>query len=97
MLGNDPLVLQAAQISYRHIAFLDWEIRKIEKEVEPRVKLTPHYKRLTNVPGIGRVLSMTIMLETGPIARFPGPGNYAYSSRLRGMRVQASAWNVRTR
>ena len=77
LLGNDPLVLQAAQISYRHIAFLDREIREIEKEVEPRVKLTPHYKRLTNVPGIGRVLSMTIMLETGPIARFPGPGNYA--------------------
>ena len=77
LLGNDPLVLQAAQINYRHIAFLDREIRQIEKAVEPRVKLTDGYERLLNVPGIGRILAMTIRLETGPIARFPGPGNYA--------------------
>jgi len=81
LLGNDPLVLQAAQISFRHIAFLDREIRQIEKAVEPRVKLTDGYERLLGVPGIGRILTMTIMLETGPIARFPGPGNYASYSR----------------
>ncbi len=77
LLGNDPLVLQAAQISYRHIAFLDREIREVEKTVEERVTLSPEYQRLLTVPGIGRILAMTIMLETGPIARFPGPGNYA--------------------
>jgi len=77
LLGNDPLVLQAAQISYRHIAFLDQEIRQIEKAVEPRVTLTDGYERLLGVPGIGRILAMTIMLETGPIRRFSGPGNYA--------------------
>lgn len=77
LLGNDPLVLQAAEISFRHIAFLDREIRQIEKTVEPLVKLTTGYDRLMGVPGIGRILTMTIMLETGPIARFAGPGNYA--------------------
>jgi transposase len=77
LLGNDPLVLQAAQISYRHIAFLDREIRQVEKTVEGRVHLHDHYERLLSVAGIGRILGMTIMLETGPIGRFPGPGNYA--------------------
>jgi transposase len=77
LLGDDPLVLEAAQVSYRHIAFLDREIRQIEKAVEPRAKLTDGYARLLGVPGIGRILAMTIMLETGPIGRFPGPGNYA--------------------
>ncbi|MEK7993638.1 MAG: transposase, partial [Planctomycetota bacterium] len=77
LLGNDPLVLAAAQIAKRHIAFLDREIRQIEKAVEGRVKLREGYERLMGVPGIGRILTMTIMLETGPIARFPGPGNYA--------------------
>jgi transposase len=77
LLGNDPLVLQAAQISYRHIAFLDKEVRQIEKAVDGRTKLSVEYERLLNVPGIGRILAMTIMLETGPIERFPGPGNYA--------------------
>ena len=81
LLGNDPLVLQAAQISERHIAFLEREIRQIEKAVEPRVKLTDGYERLMEVPGIGRILALTIMLETGPIGRFPGPGNYASYSR----------------
>jgi transposase len=77
LLGNDPLVVQAAEICFRHIAFLGREIQQIEKAVEPRVKLTSGYERLLGVPGIGRILAMTIMLETGPIARFAGPGNYA--------------------
>lgn len=77
LTGGDPLVLQAAQISYRHIGFLNQEIQQIERAVESRVKLTDDYERLLTVPGIGRILAMTIMLETGPITRFPGPGNYA--------------------
>jgi len=77
LLGNDALVLEAARISYRHIAFLEREIKQIEKAVEQRIKLRNGYERLTSVPGIGRILAMTIMLETGPIERFPGPGNYA--------------------
>lgn len=81
LLGNEPLVVQAAQIGRRHIAFLDREIRQIEKTVEPQVKLADGYERLLGVPGIGRILAMTIMLETGPIGRFPGPGNYASYSR----------------
>jgi len=77
LLGNDPLVLAAAQICFRHITFLTSEIKQIEKAAEGRVKFTDNYERLLTVPGIGRILAMTIMLETGPIQRFPGPGNYA--------------------
>ena len=77
LLCNDTLTMAAAQISYRHIAFLDKEIRQIEKAVEGHVKLADGYERLIGVPGIGRILAMTIILETGPIGRFPGPGNYA--------------------
>ncbi len=76
LLGNDPLVTMAAQTSFRHIAFLDREIAQIERTVLDRVKDTTAYERLTAVPGIGRILAMTIALETGPIERFPGPGHY---------------------
>jgi len=82
LLGNDPLVLASAQICFRHIEFLAGEIRQIEKAVEGRVKLAANYERLLTVPGIGRILTMTIMLETGPIQRFPGPGNYASYCRV---------------
>ena len=77
LVGHDPLVMEAAQINLEHIAFLDERVLRIEKAVEGRVKLTDGYERLIGVPGIGRILTMTIMLETGPIGRFPGPGNYA--------------------
>lgn len=77
LLGSDPLVWEAAQIGCRHIEFLSHEIRGIERHIEPQLKLQNNYARLLSVPGIGRILAMTIMLETGPIARFGGPGNYA--------------------
>lgn len=77
LMGGDPLAVAAAQTSYRHIEFLNREIRGIEAAVTPRVKSSPVYERLTSVPGIGRILALTIALETGPIDRFPGPGNYA--------------------
>lgn len=77
LLGNDPMVMSSAQMSFRHIEFLKKEIEKIEKAVEGRVELQDGYEGLMNVPGIGRILTMTIMLETGPITRFAGPGNYA--------------------
>jgi transposase len=77
LLGNDPLLLQAARINRGHIEFLGDRIREMEKTAEEHVKLADGYERLLTVPGIGRILAMTIMLETGPISRFPGPGNYA--------------------
>lgn len=77
LLGGDALAVAAAQTSYRHIEFLNREIRAIEKTVGERVKSSPDYERLMTVPGIGRILAMTIVLETGPIERFRGPGNYA--------------------
>jgi transposase len=32
---------------------------------------------LLTIPGIGKILGLTIMLETGPIGRFQKVGNYA--------------------
>jgi hypothetical protein len=41
------------------------------------VELKDEFKSLTTVIGIGPILGLTIMLETGDINRFAGPGNYA--------------------
>lgn len=32
-----------------------------------RLKLTGRYRNLVSIPGIGRILGLTIMLETGPV------------------------------
>lgn len=52
-------------------------IKEIEKAVLNKVKLKEEYKNLLTVPGIGEILALTIMLETGGIKRFPQVGNYA--------------------
>jgi hypothetical protein len=59
------------------ISFLTEKIRLLERAVLKRVKLKPEYEKLMTVPGIGMILALTIMLETGDISRFAGVGNYA--------------------
>ncbi len=41
------------------------------------MKLNPQYIGLLTIPGIGKILALTIMLETGPIERFKKVGNYS--------------------
>lgn len=82
LLGNEPLVLESAQTRLRHIAFLDREVRRLEKSVQERCRAVPGYETLLTVPGIGLILAMTIVLETGPIERFAHAGRYASYCRL---------------
>jgi transposase len=39
-------------------------------------ELSSHYRQLLSIPGVGKILALTIMLETGPISRFQKVGNY---------------------
>lgn len=63
---------------------LDDAIGRMEKTVKARVKLRPSFKPLLTVSGIGDILGLTIMLETGEIGRFAKVGNYASYSRCVG-------------
>lgn len=51
--------------------------RELEKQVLGVVKLSGRFQRLLSIPGIGNMLGITIMLETGPIERFASAGCYA--------------------
>jgi transposase len=63
------------------IATLSAQIDLLEKRLQERIGERPEYGLLTSVPGIGRVLATTILLETGPIDRFVAPGNFASYAR----------------
>jgi transposase len=41
------------------------------------VKLSDEFKILQTITGIGKILGLTIMLETGDIHRFTSAGHYA--------------------
>jgi len=65
------------QCSLTLIQAFETQISTIEKVVLKQIKLMPGFMGLQSVPGIGDILSLTIMLETGDINRFATPGNYA--------------------
>ena len=73
--GSEDLAL-AGQVSKEAIDFLTRKIRRLEAVVEKRFKTLGSYENLLTLPGVGRVLGLTIMLETGPIGRFPKVGQY---------------------
>jgi len=62
----------------------DEQTEILERTVTERVKLRPQFSFLKTVPGIGQILALTIMLETGDIRRFPAVGNFASSCRCVG-------------
>jgi transposase len=75
LLDEDYLIL-AGQTNISVVRFLTEKIRRLERAVLKRIKLRPAYERLLTVPGIGKILGLTIMLESGDIGRFVGAGNY---------------------
>jgi transposase len=81
---DDPNLAQAIKSSLEARNSLCEQILVLEQAVGEQVSLRRGYKRLLSVPGIGKILAMTIMLETGDIERFAGVGNYVSYSRLVG-------------
>jgi transposase len=73
--GNDDLSL-AGKVSKDAIDALTRQIKAIETAVEKKIEIRRPYDLLLSMPGVGRVLALTIMMETGPIERFPKVGNY---------------------
>lgn len=74
--GNEDLAL-AGKASKETIDHLTRQVHRIEAAIVQRVELKESYRYLLTLPGVGKILALTIMLETGPIARFAQVGDYA--------------------
>lgn len=85
----EPHLETAAIGLLRHINFIDAQTAEIEKQVEAQAETRLEYDRLQTLPGIGKILAMTILLESGEISRFPGAGEYA--SYCRAVRSERSS------
>jgi transposase len=73
--GSEDLAL-AGRVSKETVDFLTHQICMIERVVEKRIMLKKEYRYLLTVFGVGKILALTIMLETGPIGRFSTVGDY---------------------
>lgn len=81
LAGNEDLAL-AGKASKDTIDFLTRQIRGIETFIEKKLDFKESYKKLVTIPGIGRILGLTIILETGPVDRFEKVGDFASYCRM---------------
>jgi transposase len=76
-LYEHPANQVIAGLQIKHIEQLSESIEKIEKGVLASARELPYYAKLATLPGVGRILGMTITLEVGDIKRFAEPGHFA--------------------
>ena len=76
-LYEHPANQLIAKVQKEHIEQLSQSIERIEKAVLKSARELPYYERLNTLPGVGRILGMTITMEVGEISRFKGAGNFA--------------------
>lgn len=63
---------------------LDEQITALEKLIKAGIRPRSEFQPLLTVSGIGEILGLTIVLETGPISRFNTVGDYASYCRCVG-------------
>jgi len=76
IVGDDNVQL-ALQSHLSMIRALSIQIAVLEKSILTQVAPAPGFYYLKTASGIGDILAQTILLETGDITRFKGPGNFA--------------------
>jgi transposase len=80
LIRNEHLNL-SAKTNIDVSCHLESRIKQLEKKILADTIGKPYYLKLLTVPGIGKVLALTITLETWDIKRFEDDGNYASYSR----------------
>jgi transposase len=80
----DPDVRRSVEVDLEMVAHYDEVIRELELHLVRRAKEhDPHaFHRLRSVPGIGKILALTILYEIHDIGRFPRVQDFLSYSRL---------------
>jgi len=76
-----PSTQLSAKISHELITTITDAIERIERNVATFCQPTHAYEVITSVTGIGPMIGQSILLESGPIERFPTVNDYASYAR----------------
>ena len=81
---DDPMVAASIQIDSNLLDSLHEQILFVERQIVERVRDDDPVgiQLLRTIPGIGKILALTILYEIGDIARFPKVGNFISYARL---------------
>jgi len=80
-LVNDNPIKKAIKSNITIIQALNQLIDELESTVLQQIKLKPEFVSFLTIDGIGKILGMTIMLETGDINRFASVANFSSYAR----------------
>jgi transposase len=86
LFNGNKLLVMAARVSSKAINTFSEQISVIEKTVKAEAKLRPEFKLLKSIYGVGTILGLTIMYETGEISRFSEVGDFCSYARCVGSR-----------
>ncbi len=81
---KDANIVLAIESNRLMMVALDKQIKVIEQAVLKQAKLDPRFRCLLSIDGIGKILALTIMLETGAIERFKEVGRFTSYCRCVG-------------
>jgi len=76
-LIKDPNITLSLKSNLNIIRCLQSNISDIEEAVLQQVRIRQEFKKLLTVSGIGNILGLTIMLESGDMSRFAKVGNFS--------------------
>jgi transposase len=76
LLGDHDCLAFVTDQQIELLELLNERIKRFEEKVLEHACLRPAYECLLTLPGVGVILALTIMLETGPIERFKAVGDY---------------------
>jgi transposase len=80
----DPVVRASVEADLALAARLDEIIRSLERTIRQRVKIDDQetYTRLQTIPGVGRILALTLLYEVHDVSRFPRVQDFLSYARL---------------
>lgn len=81
---DDPSVRRTLTVDLDLVAHLDGQIAELERFLAAQAKVhdLPAFYRLRSIPGVGKVLALTLLYEVGDIRRFDHVGQFLSYARL---------------
>ena len=79
---DHPAIQASLQLELERIRLYTREISSLDKSILETVADEPQFELLQTIPGVGKILALTIFYEVGDIQRFGGPKQFCSYARV---------------
>jgi transposase len=79
---DHPAIQASLQLELERVRLYTREINSLDKSILETVADEPQFELLRTIPGVGKILALTIFSEVGDIQRFGGPKQFCSYARV---------------